>query len=99
MGLSLFHGDAFPTQPFTCNPSAVCVRDEPGDPAWMQEVAREMNLAETAFLHQQTDGYGLRWFTPLVEVDLSGEEQARFYTKSGLLTADVKADAITRRLD
>jgi PhzF family phenazine biosynthesis protein len=38
----------------------------------MQEVASEMNLSETAFLHRQADGYQLRWFTPKVEVDLCG---------------------------
>ena len=71
----------------------------------MQDVAREMNLAETAFLVKQPDGYDLRWFTPAVEVDLCGHatlasahilwetgqlpssQEARFHTKSGLLTA------------
>jgi hypothetical protein len=72
MRLTLFHVDAFTDLPFTGNPAAVCVLDAPADPAWMQEVAREMNLAETAFLHKQADGYRLRWFTPLVEVDLCG---------------------------
>jgi hypothetical protein len=38
----------------------------------MQDVAREMNLSETAFLLHRPDGYGLRWFTPAVEVDLCG---------------------------
>lgn len=78
----------------------------------MQNVAKEMNLAETAFLVRQRDGYDLRWFTPAVEVDLCGhatlasahvlwEEghlpstaQARFHTKSGLLTADRRGDWI-----
>src|SRR5262245_11244951 len=71
----------------------------------MQNVAREMNLSETAFLHPRDGGYQLRWFTPAVEVDLCGHatlasahvlweqgrlkptEQARFHTRSGLLTA------------
>ncbi len=71
----------------------------------MQDVAREMNLAETAFLHPERDAYRLRWFTPKVEVDLCGHatlasahvlwemdylgkgEQARFKTRSGLLSA------------
>jgi PhzF family phenazine biosynthesis protein len=78
----------------------------------MQNVAAEMNLAETAFLHPQNDGYALRWFTPVIEVALCGHatlasahvlwekgylkpgEQARFHTKSGLLTADQADDWI-----
>ena len=50
--------------------SACCRRAR--DPGWMQLVAREMNLAETAFLVRRTDGYDLRWFTPSCEVDLCG---------------------------
>jgi PhzF family phenazine biosynthesis protein len=72
MSLPLFQVDAFTNRPFTGNPAAVCLLNEPGDPAWMQNVAREMNLAETAFVQKQTDGYSLRWFTPAVEVDLCG---------------------------
>lgn len=97
--------DAFTSQPFAGNPAAVCVLNEPHDDGWMQAVAREMNLSETAFLHPEADGYRLRWFTPTVEVDLCGhatlasahvlweskhltrDQQARFYTRSGLLTA------------
>jgi PhzF family phenazine biosynthesis protein len=72
MSLPLFQVDAFTNRPFTGNPAAVCLLDEPGDPVWMQNVAREMNLSETAFLQKQADGYSLRWFTPTVEVDLCG---------------------------
>ena len=66
--------DAFTDRPFAGNPAAVCVTDGPRDPAWMQAVAREMNLSETAFLHREgRDGaYRLRWFTPAAEVDLCG---------------------------
>lgn len=72
MGLPLFQVDAFTNQPFAGNPAAVCLLDGPRDPDWMQKVAREMNLSETAFLVKQEDGYNLRWFTPAVEVDLCG---------------------------
>lgn len=72
MGLPLFQVDAFTNQPFAGNPAAVCVLDEPRDDVWMQHVAREMNLSETAFLCKQADGYDLRWFTPAVEVSLCG---------------------------
>ena len=64
--------DAFTDRPFTGNPAAVCLLQSPADPVWMQQVAREMNLAETAFLVRQDDGYDLRWFTPSTEVDLCG---------------------------
>jgi len=106
MPLTITQVDAFTDKPFGGNPAAVCVLPEARDSAWMQSVALEMNLSETAFLVRQHDGYNLRWFTPSVEVDLCGHatlaaahalweegqlpagQQARFYTRSGLLTAD-----------
>lgn len=112
MGLSITQVDAFTNKPFAGNPAAVCILREPQDADWMQNVASEMNLSETAFLTRQSDGFNLRWFTPAVEVDLCGhatlasahvlwetnhlkpDEQARFYTRSGLLTADRKGDWI-----
>src|SRR5271157_237745 len=72
MALTIFHVDAFTDTVFAGNPAAVCILQEPRSEAWMQRVAQEMNLSETAFLHKREDGYGLRWFTPLVEVDLCG---------------------------
>ena len=70
MGQKITQVDAFSATPFGGNPAAVCLLAEPADARWMQQVAREMNLAETAFLHKQEDGFHLRWFTPAVEVDL-----------------------------
>ncbi|QDT53521.1 Trans-2,3-dihydro-3-hydroxyanthranilate isomerase [Caulifigura coniformis] len=67
-----FQIDAFADRPFTGNPAAVCLLDRDVDDAWMQNVAAEMNLAETAFVRPREDGYSLRWFTPEVEVDLCG---------------------------
>jgi PhzF family phenazine biosynthesis protein len=64
--------DAFTKRPFSGNPAAVCLLDAPADPAWMQHVAAEMNLAETAFLVPKGDRFGLRWFTPTVEIELCG---------------------------
>lgn len=112
MPIRIVQVDAFTDRPFAGNPAAVCVlRDTPSDD-WMRNVAREMNLAETAFLVPQADGYNLRWFTPAVEVDLCGHatvasahvlwqdrhlpegQQARFHTRSGLLTADQRGDWI-----
>ena len=106
MGLTVVQVDAFTDRPFAGNPAAVCVLPEARDARWMQAVAREMNLSETAFLVRQEDGFNLRWFTPTVEVELCGHatlasahvlwedghlpphQQARFWTRSGLLTAE-----------
>lgn len=72
MGLKIVQVDAFADRPFRGNPAAVCVLAGARDERWMQDVAREMNLAETAFLHPEDGGYRLRWFTPAVEVALCG---------------------------
>ncbi|WP_422923605.1 PhzF family phenazine biosynthesis protein [Singulisphaera sp. PoT] len=72
MNLPLFIVDAFSSRPFGGNPAAVCILGEPRPDEWLQRVAGEMNLSETAFLIRQDDGYSLRWFTPEVEVDLCG---------------------------
>lgn len=73
MPVPLYVVDAFTDRPFAGNPAAVCVLDAWPTESWMAAVAREMNLAETAFLVLLDDAdYGLRWFTPAVEVDLCG---------------------------
>ena len=72
MAQTIIQVDAFTDRPFAGNPAAVCVLPGPRDERWMQDVAREMNLSETAFLHREGDGFRLRWFTPTVEVDLCG---------------------------
>ncbi|HEX3134030.1 MAG TPA: PhzF family phenazine biosynthesis protein [Planctomycetota bacterium] len=68
--------DAFVRGPFSGNPAAVCLPEAPVDADWMQAVAAEMNQAETAFLVRpraaEGSDWGLRWFTPTVEVDLCG---------------------------
>lgn len=64
--------DAFTDTAFSGNPAAVCVLDSEPDTAWMRNVSAEMNLSETAFVIPQADGFGLRWFTPTIEVDLCG---------------------------
>jgi len=112
MSFPLFHVDAFTDRPFAGNPAAVCLLPGPREADWMQRVAMEMNLSETAFLHSEADGYRLRWFTPTVEVDLCGhatlasahvlweqgllkpDVQARFQTRSGLLTASRHTDHV-----
>lgn len=73
MSLSLFQVDAFTSRPFAGNPAAVCLLDRPASSGWMQRVAAEMNLSETAFLCPRAEGgWDLRWFTPAVEVPLCG---------------------------
>jgi PhzF family phenazine biosynthesis protein len=106
MAIPIYQVDAFTAEPYAGNPAAVCILDGAADEAWMQNVGREMNLSETAFLYAEGDGFNLRWFTPAVEVEMCGHatlasahvlwtedylppgRQARFKTKSGVLTAD-----------
>ena len=64
--------DAFSDRPFAGNPAAVCFLEEAADAEWMQNVAMENNLSETAFVRKLDDGFELRWFTPAYEVDLCG---------------------------
>ena len=71
-GIPTFQVDAFTNHPFAGNPAAVCLLDKPKDEQWMQSVAKEMNLPETAFVCRLEDGYNLRWFTPEIEIDLCG---------------------------
>ena len=70
--MRLFQVDAFTQTAFAGNPAAVCLLGGPAEARWMQSVASEMNLSETAFLEPRPAGYGLRWFTPVAEVGLCG---------------------------
>jgi PhzF family phenazine biosynthesis protein len=72
LGAPLFVVDAFTETIFGGNPAAVCLLDSPAGPEWMQSVAAEMNLSETAFVVPAGAEFGLRWFTPTVEVPLCG---------------------------
>ena len=72
MAIPIYQVDAFSERPFSGNPAAVCLLDAPRPDAWMQNLAAEMNLSETAFVRALEDGFSLRWFTPTVEVDLCG---------------------------
>ena len=89
MSIPLFQVDAFTSEIFKGNPAAVCILSEPAESAWMQSVAREMNLSETAFLSPRNDGYGLRWFTPEAEVEFAGMPrlQARMYSGKPVMCA------------
>ena len=72
--MRFFHVDGFTAVPFRGNPAVVCLVDEPVSTAWMQAFASEMNVSETAFVvpGEGPGVFGLRWFTPTVEVDLCG---------------------------
>ncbi|MEZ5245000.1 MAG: PhzF family phenazine biosynthesis protein [Acidimicrobiales bacterium] len=110
MGTFVTVVDAFTDRPFRGNPAAVCILDGPADPEWMQHIAAEMNLSETAFCHPDGDLWDLRWFTPTVEVDLCGhatlatthvlstdggvDGTIRYTTRSGLLAAQAFPDGI-----
>lgn len=73
MGIPMVQVDAFTSDAFAGNPAAVCLLSEPRGAQWLQAVAMEMNLSETAFLAPRADsGFELRWFTPTCEVDLCG---------------------------
>lgn len=87
--------DAFTDRPFGGNPAAVCWLETEKETSWMQSVAAEMNLSETAFARKLPDGYELRWFTPTMEVDLCGH--ATLATAHALWSADlVPANEILR---
>ena len=94
MAIRIVQVDAFTNQAFAGNPAAVCVlRDTPSE-QWMKNVAREMNLSETAFLVPQNGGFNLRWFTPSVEVALCGHAtvaSAHVLWQDGHLPADRQA--------
>jgi PhzF family phenazine biosynthesis protein len=95
--------DSFTDQPFSGNPAGVCRLDAWPDDRWLQAVAAEVNLAETAFLVPRADGdVDLRWFTPTTEIDLCGhatlastkvlDRSVRFHTASGILTTTIAPD-------
>jgi len=94
MGIPIYQVDAFTHAPFLGNPAAVCLLPGAKDAGWMQHVAREMNLSETAFLVQEDDGFSLRWFTPVAEVDLCGHAtlaSAHILWETGIVNPEQKA--------
>jgi PhzF family phenazine biosynthesis protein len=100
MSVPFVQVDAFASEPFKGNPAAVCVLPSARDETWMQRVALEMNLSETAFLHRRGDDtFDLRWFTPTVEVALCGHAtlaSAHALWESGQLAASEVAHFHTR---
>ena len=95
----IFQVDAFADGPFTGNPAAVCVLERAREESWLQAVAAEMNLSETAFVRATEEGWSLRWFTPLCEVDLCGHAtlaSAHILFETGRLRQDQPARFSTR---
>jgi PhzF family phenazine biosynthesis protein len=108
MNIPFYHVDAFTDNALGGNPAAIIILKSSPKKNWMQDVAREINLSETAYLTPKEEkGFELRWFTPQSEVDLCGHatlasahilweterltsnQPAVFYTKSGILTAQL----------
>lgn len=97
--LDLVHVDAFTDERFSGNPAGVCILSKEKDERWMQNVASELNLSETAFLVREGDEFNLRWFSPLVEVDLCGHAtlaSAHVLWEDGHLRPDHSAKFHTR---
>jgi len=99
MSVRIVQVDAFTSKPFAGNPAAVCVLDTAANEEWMRNIAREMNLSETAFLHPEDGGYRLRWLTPAIEVDLCGHAtlaSAHVLWEDGHIARDAEARFHTR---
>ena len=108
MAVPIFWVDAFTNVPFAGNPAAVCLLEQRREAAWMQAVAVEMNLSETAFVVSDGDVYGLRWFAPQAEVPLCGHAtlaSAHVLWETGALSAgqaarfQTKSGLLTARRD
>jgi PhzF family phenazine biosynthesis protein len=99
MSQTVYGVDAFTNRPFAGNPAAVCILPAPAPEEWMKNIAREMNLSETAFLVPKGDAFNLRWFTPAVEVDLCGHAtlaSAHILWETGILAPEATARFHTR---
>ena len=109
--MKIYQVDSFTNEKFKGNPAAVCILPDgflfgncsKEDESWMQNIAAEMNLSETAFVSKcvKTGGgvYKLRWFTPVKEVDLCGHAtlaSAHILWEEGLLSKDQTALFDTR---
>lgn len=97
--MTIYQVDSFAERAFEGNPAGVCVLPGPAEEAWMQDVAMEMNLSETAFLYPEDEGYNLRWFTPKTEVRLCGHAtlaSAHILWETGRLAPDKTAEFHTK---
>ncbi|MED6131733.1 hypothetical protein PIB30_012436 [Stylosanthes scabra] len=99
--------DAFTESAFKGNPAAVCLLDEEREHQWLQSLAAEFNISETAFLirihnnhhHQNSNPrFSLRWFTPVTEVNLCGHAtlaSAHTLFSSGLVDGNDVIEFVT----
>lgn len=71
-GIPIYQVDAFTSAPFAGNPAGVCLLEREAPERWMQSVAAEMNVSETAFVVPGAAPFPIRYFTPNVEVPLCG---------------------------
>ncbi|MDW5551697.1 PhzF family phenazine biosynthesis protein [Methanosarcina sp.] len=97
--MRIYQVDAFTEKPFSGNPAGVCVLNEKPEEILMQNIAREMNLSETAFLIKEGEKYNLRWFTPNAEVDLCGHAtlaSAHILWEKGYLRKDIEVKFSTK---
>lgn len=97
--MRIYQVDSFTNELFKGNPAGVCLFVAEESERWMQDLASEMNLSETAFLRQVEDGYELRWFTPTAEVDLCGHATlaaAHILWEEGELAPDQEARFMTK---
>jgi PhzF family phenazine biosynthesis protein len=97
--IPIYQVDAFTDQPFQGNPAAVVILEKTQPAQWMQLVAREMNLSETAFVYRQENGYKLQWFTPRTEIELCGHATlatAHVLWESGRETPEARIRFSTR---
>jgi PhzF family phenazine biosynthesis protein len=95
----IFQVDAFTNKAFSGNPACVVLLERGQPDSWMQSVASEMNLSETAFISGRTSPFDLRWFTPAVEVDLCGHATlatAHILYETEIAAKDERIDFNTR---
>ncbi len=93
--MRIFQVDAFAERPFAGNPAGVCLLEGARPDPWMQSVAAEMNLSETAFVLRIAGGFSLRWFTPKCEVELCGHATlaaAHVLYEQGIVAPDASAE-------
>lgn len=87
----IYQVDAFTNEPFKGNPAGVCILDSEPSTSWMQNIAMEMNLSETAFVFPGKECRMIRFFTPETEVPLCGHatlSASHILYEAGLADAD-----------
>ncbi|MBK8549707.1 MAG: PhzF family phenazine biosynthesis protein [Ignavibacteria bacterium] len=92
--LKIFTVDAFTDKMFSGNPAGVCLLQNDLDDSILQKIAAEMNLSETAFVKKLNEGFSLRWFTPVTEVELCGHatlSSAHILWQEGILNPEEEA--------